>query len=216
MSSCAMAEDQAVAELVSSTGRKLRPVEQALRSHRCLAALEDRRVSPASSFRFSRATGGASSILPAGEFFTGMAQGEERAFDHLLVFAAALGIDEDWLYRYEPHPICQAYPSYVASLALGGSRADVVLAFVGNLAAWGENCGRMGSALRAAYDYDANAVAFFDFFATPPPEFEVRALEVIKSGLAKGESEVQARRAARLLQAYELIYWDALAEAAAI
>ncbi len=145
-----------------------------------------------------------------------MAHGEQLALDKLLVLAGTIRADEEWLRRYEPHPICQAYPSYVASLALGGSRSDVVLAFVVNLAAWGESCARMARALRDAYHLGADAVAFFEFFATPPPDFKDRALAVLESGLAEGDSELEAQRAARLLQAYELIYWDALAESAGI
>jgi hypothetical protein len=34
---------------------------------------------------------------------------------------------------------------------------------------------------------------------------------VIDEGLAAGESPLRAKRAARLLQAYELMFWDALA-----
>ncbi len=55
-------------------------------------------------------------------------------------------------------------------------------------------------------------MSFFDFFAVPPPRFEERALEVAAAGLAAGEELDRAVRAARLLQAYELLYWDTLAQ----
>jgi hypothetical protein len=55
--------------------------------------------------------------------------------------------------------------------------------------------------------------SFFDFFAEPAPRFEERALVVADEGLAAGDSPTRARRAARLLQAYELMFWDALADA---
>ena len=106
----------------------------------------------------------------------------------------------------------QAYPAFVAWLALNGSRADVVLAFLANLAAWGENCGQVAAALREAYGAGEDTVAFFDFFATPAEDFEARALEVLDEGLAAGDSPVLARRVTRLLQAYELSFWDALAD----
>jgi hypothetical protein len=54
-------------------------------------------------------------------------------------------------------------------------------------------------------------VAFFTFFASPPPGFEQRALAVIDAGLAAGDDPADARRAARLLQAYELRFWDGIA-----
>jgi hypothetical protein len=55
-------------------------------------------------------------------------------------------------------------------------------------------------------------VAFFDFFANPPADFEPRALAVLSEGLVAGDSPRLARRASRLLQAYELSFWDALAQ----
>jgi hypothetical protein len=113
---------------------------------------------------------------------------------------------------HEPTPGAQAYPAFVAWLALNGSRADVVLAFLANLAAWGENCGQVATALREAYGAGDDAVAFFKFFANPPEDFESRALAVLGEGLAAGDLPVLARRATRLLQAYELSFWDALAE----
>jgi hypothetical protein len=54
-------------------------------------------------------------------------------------------------------------------------------------------------------------VAFFDFFANPPAEFEARALAVLNEGLVAGDSPRLARRASRLQQAYELSFLDALA-----
>lgn len=111
---------------------------------------------------------------------------------------------------YEPHPGAQAYPAFVAWLALNGSHADVVLAFLANLAIWGGNYAKVAAALREAYGASDDAVAFFDFFASPPADFEPRALEVLDEGLAAGDSPLLARRASRLLQAYELSFWEAL------
>lgn len=100
----------------------------------------------------------------------------------------------------------------MAWLALNGSRADVVLAFVSNLAVWGDNCAAVAAALRDVYGAGDAAVGFFDFFANPPAGFEARALAVLDEGLAGGDSPISARWVSRLLQAYELSFWDALAE----
>jgi thiaminase len=144
----------------------------------------------------------------AGEFFLALAEGEGQALERLLRLAAELGLDEHRLRRYEPLPAAQVYPAYVAWLALNGSRADVALALLANLAAWGDNCARMAGTLRGRHD-----TAFVDFFAEPAPGFEERALAVADEGLAAGESPERARRAARFLQAYELLFWDTLADA---
>lgn len=147
---------------------------------------------------------------PAGDFFLSMAQGEGEALSLLDPLAGALGLDGETLAAHEPAPGAQAYPAYVCSLALGGGRADVTIAFLVNLAAWGANCGRAAAALRARYGLDEDAVEFFRLFASQPPGFEERALAVADAGLAEGEPAARARTAARLLQAYELMFWDSL------
>src|SRR5215218_1028575 len=148
---------------------------------------------------------------PAGAFFLSMAEGEGLAFGLLHDFAAAVGVGKERLATSEPSPDCQAYPAFVAWMALNGSSTDVALSFLANLAAWGANCGRVAVALRQRYGLDEGTVAFFTFFASPPPDFEQRALAVIDAGLAAGDDPAHARRATRLLQAYELRFWDGVA-----
>ena len=78
-----------------------------------------------------------------------MAEGEGVALDKLRGLAGWLGMTDAELRAHEPHPGAQAYPAFVAWLALNGSRADVALACLANLAAWGENCGKVAAALTA-------------------------------------------------------------------
>jgi hypothetical protein len=139
---------------------------------------------------------------PAGGFFRELGAGEAEALRLLERFAAAVGLGRE----YEPLAGCQAYSAYVAWLALNGAPADVALAFLANLETWGRSCARMRDALRPEYGDDA--VAFFEFFARAPQGFEERALALVATG-----EPSSARRAARLLQAYELLYWDTLADA---
>jgi TENA/THI-4/PQQC family len=98
-----------------------------------------------------------------------MAQGEGEALDRLLGFAVWLGLIEEELRAHHPRPGAQSYPAFVAWLALNGSRADVALAFLANLAAWGENCGRVAEALRARYRAGDEAVAFSGSSPARPP-----------------------------------------------
>jgi hypothetical protein len=147
---------------------------------------------------------------PSGEFFRGVLGGEAAALQALHVFARALGMDEAALEGYEPSPGGQAYPAYMAWLALYGSDAAVAAGYLVNFSAWGENCGRMSRALRGHYGFQPADVAFFDLFASPPPDFEAQALAVIEAGLGQGTDARLITRAARLLQAYEKLYWDAV------
>jgi thiaminase len=205
-------------ELLEELGRELASVEQAIRDHRYLA-----QVPPEESLRAF--VGEQYTILgsdrrsfahlaarfpgpPAGEFFLDLAQGEGEALARLLALAGSLGVDERGLVAYDPKPGCQAYTAFVSWLALNGSRAELALAFLANLAAWGENCRRLGDLLRGRCE-----TSFFQFFSEPAPGFEELALAVADQGLTAGDQPERARRAARLLQAYELLFWDTLADA---
>jgi pyrroloquinoline quinone (PQQ) biosynthesis protein C len=145
---------------------------------------------------------------PSGRFFLDMVQGERAALEALSAFATAVGMTEGELKAYEPTPGAQAYPSYVAWLALHASDAEVAGAFVVNLAAWGANCGRVSAALQSRYGLSREGVEFFELFAAPSPEFERTALDVVEAGLARGVEARLIRRAGRLLQGYELLFWD--------
>jgi hypothetical protein len=203
------------AELLTVVRAELAPVARRLAEHRYLVELESGRV-PLESLRSF--AGEQRAIIasdrksfehlahrfpapPAAGFFRELAAGEAEALRLLERFAAAVGLGRE----YEPLAGCQAYPAYVAWLALNGSAGDVALAFLANLETWGRSCARMRDALGPAYGDDA--VAFFEFFAQAPAGFEERALALVATG-----EPSSARRAARLLQAYELLYWDTLAD----
>ena len=149
---------------------------------------------------------------PAGEMFLSLAQGELHALRLLSDFAAALGWGERDLRAYEPRPLAQAYPAYIAWSALFGTCSGVALAMLANLEEWGGYCGRVAEALLTRYGLAEQAVAFFQFFAAPPPGFTEQATSVVAAGLAAGEDPQEARRAALALHAYEIAFWDSLAE----
>jgi pyrroloquinoline quinone (PQQ) biosynthesis protein C len=213
--------------LVAEIRQALAPLEERIRQHPYLTALEEGRL-PRERLRLF--AGEQYTILgsdlrsiahlvarfgdtPSREFFLNILQGERAAWDALLAFARALGLSEADLRAYEPQPGAHAYTNYVAWLALYGSEAEVAAAFLVNLAAWGANCGRMSRALKARYGLREADVAFFEMFATVPPGFEAGALAVIQAGLARGAEPARIRRAARLLQAYELLFWDTVHQA---
>jgi hypothetical protein len=52
--------------------------------------------------------------------------------------------------------------------------------------------------------------AFFTHFAGQTTELERISLEVIDAGLAQGVDPASIARAARLLQSYELLFWNSL------
>ena len=149
---------------------------------------------------------------PAGELFLSLAQGELQALRLLADFAAELGWGEQELRAYEPRPLAQAYPAYLAWSALFGTCSGVALAMLANLEEWGGYCGRIAEALVTCYDLSERAAGFFRFFTTPPPGFTEQATSVVAAGLAAGEDPQEAVRAALALHAYEIAFWDALAD----
>jgi TENA/THI-4/PQQC family protein len=149
---------------------------------------------------------------PAGEMFLSLAQGELQALRLLSDFAAALGWQEQDLRAYEPRPLAQAYPAYLAWSALFGTCSGIALAMLGNLEEWGGYCGRVAEALVTRYDLSEPAVGFFRFFAEPAPGFAGQAASVVAAGLSAGEDPQEAVRAALALHAYEIAFWDALAD----
>jgi hypothetical protein len=150
----------------------------------------------------------------AGGFFLDLARGEVLALEKVAHFAAACGLGEQDLRDYKPRAGCQAYPSYLAWLALNGEPSDVVLAVVANFSAWGSYCKTMAQALRVHYGFDDAGCAFFDFFAAPAPGGDEPALVVVQAGLDAGRGTDKPLEYGRLLQSYELMFWNTLAELA--
>ena len=145
-------------------------------------------------------------------FFGDLAFGEALSMPLVLDFAANVGLSEADLAAYEPRPKGQTYPSRVAWIASNADRASAAASFLVNFAVFGENMGRVRDALVNVYGFAPEQVEFFTFFAEPIPGFEDDAIEVIATGLREGACPRDVRRSARLLQAYELDFWQAASE----
>ncbi|PZT70655.1 transcriptional regulator [Streptomyces sp. SW4] len=146
-------------------------------------------------------------------YFTALAEGEAVAGQRLEAFVEACGVDEARSVAYTPLPGCQAYPAYVAWLALNGSPAETVLALHANFSAWGGYCATIAGALRRHYGFSDEACGFFDLFAAPDPELEHRTTAAVQEGLDAGHlSEDLVRRYGLLLQSYERMFWHTLWE----
>ena len=210
--------------LLNEIGKELQPVKDQLLRHPYVQALEEGKIGRESLRLFA---GEQYNIIasdlksvaylvsrfgsaPSRDFFLGILQGERAVWDALLTLAHALGLGEIQLRDHESLPGAHAYTCYMAWLALYGSDAEVAAAYLVNFPAWGDNCGRISRILKERFGLGEKEVAFFDLFASPPATFEASALNVIQQGLDCGIVPRLIRRAARLLQAYELMYWDTL------
>jgi pyrroloquinoline quinone (PQQ) biosynthesis protein C len=211
------------AGLVDRIGGELQPVRQRLLTHPYLLAVEEarldlRQLRPFVGEQFLIISSDLRSVAHlvsrfGGDFFLDVLEGERAALRALPALSAAVGMSQQDLLDYEPQAGAHAYPAYMAWLAAYASDAEVAAAYLVNFEAWGHNCGRLARALRTAYGLGGEQLAFFDLFAEPPEDFQDRALEVVAAGLARGVPERLLRRAPRMLQEYELMYWDTLYEA---
>jgi thiaminase len=214
------------AEVVESVRMQLAPVRERVRAHPYLLAVEERRLSPAQLRPFvceqflilsSDLRSMAQMVSRFGgdgyvEFFLDLLGGERAALEALPMLATAFDLGTPDLLQYEPLPGAQSYSAYTAWLAAYGSDAEVAAAFAVNFQGWSEACARLGRALRGSYSLSGGQAAFFDLFADPNEDFEARAIQVIETGLQRGVPERLVRRAPRMLQGYEAMFWDTLYE----
>ncbi|MFI5643158.1 transcriptional regulator [Kitasatospora sp. NPDC051705] len=147
---------------------------------------------------------------PLGAWFATLAEGESAALRTLPDLAAACGLAPAELPARPPLAGCQAYPSYLAWLALNGGPAATATALVANFAAWGGYCATVARALRRHYGFSDQACAFFDFFAQPATALEQQAAEALSPDALDQPALAAAREHALLLQAYEHLFWDTL------
>ncbi len=216
-------------QLIEKIRTELKPLDEKIVRHRYLEALQTGSVPRvslgifagqqyhiiASDLRSIAILLSRHGNLPSRPYLLGLLQDENAAFEALAKFAQALGISDDEIRASEPISTCLAYSAFVAWLALYGSDAEVAAAFTVNFAAWGSNCGRMSRALKAQYGFSAEKVAFFDLFANLLP-VDDSVFAVIQGGLDRGIAPTLIHRAARLLQGYELMFWNSMAEAAGV
>lgn len=148
------------------------------------------------------------------EFFLELLEGERAALKALELFNAGVAAAPGTPVSDDPLPGAFAYCAFVAWLSLYASEAEFAGVLLINLPVWGTNCGRMADALRSRYGFSEAEVSFFTLFSEAPTGFEERAATVIAEGSAYGVPAGKIRRAAALLQAYELLFWDTMAQAA--
>jgi hypothetical protein len=212
-------------ELLESTTGKLAPDPHANRLLPLIArgavrrdtlaalALEQREVIAADRRAFLHLAARSAAEPECAAFFSMLAEGEALAQERLGAYAAACGVDEAKESAYEPLADCQAYPAYVAWLALNGSPAEAVLALSANFAAWGGYCATIAESLRGRYGFDDEACGFFDFFAEPAPDLEQKALAAVQAGLDAGRiEEGRVHSHGSMLQTSEARFWHALWE----
>ena len=156
------------------------------------------------------------------EIFQFLMGGEIYASQLLLNHAKSVGFGDDGeesLRKYAVTAKGQGYPSYWARIALAGNRGAGAAACAVNFPAWGGMCAELSESLktRPEYGYDAmddettsSSLAFIDFFGTPIEKLDEMAATVM---MEENVSYSDVTTVVRLLQEYEILFWDALYDA---
>ncbi len=222
--------DAEVSRLVEGVRRELEPLSGRILDHSYLRALEAGQIGRehlrlfaaqqahiiGSDLRSVALMVARATTERSRAFFLELLEGERAAQKALGAFRAAVDRGAGTRVGDEPLPGAFAYCAYVAWLALYASEAEFAGVLLINLPVWGANCGRIAEALRRQYQLAEADVAFFTLFATAPPGFEDRAAAVVADGLEHGVTQAMIRRAASLLQGYELLFWDTMATASMV
>ncbi|KAL3905992.1 MAG: hypothetical protein SGARI_004202 [Bacillariaceae sp.] len=151
------------------------------------------------------------------DMFQFLLGGEIYASKLLSDHANSIGMEtEEVLRNYPKTAKAQGYPSYWSRLALSKQRGAGAAACAVNFPAWGAMCKELSEALKARPEYgyanDPNvteSLAFIDFFATPIENLDEMAAAVMQQEQTSYEDVVTA---VRLLQEYEVLFWDAIYE----
>lgn len=114
----------------------------------------------------------------------------------------------------------QGYPSYWARLALSKSKAAGAAACAVNFPVWGHMCHMLHDALleNQVYGYrndndgsdTVEGLEFIKFFATPIDNLDEMAADIIEKENVSYDKLIQH---VRMLQEYEVLFWDACYEA---
>ncbi|MCG2881065.1 MAG: TenA family transcriptional regulator [Vulcanisaeta sp.] len=140
------------------------------------------------------------------EFFKTLLDGDYVALHELMKLMRELGIEVKDPVTLEVMPEAIQYTHYLSWLANYAATREFALVITVNVPVWGSNVTRLGNALRSRYGI--REVGFFDVFKGPYTELEDSAVRI--AGDLDGESAVRVMNMARIIQAYEKAFWDAV------
>jgi hypothetical protein len=144
------------------------------------------------------------------DFFRMLVDGDREALKRLMLLSTELGLGEVELDSAVILAGAASYTHFLAWLANYANAGEQAAALTVNLPVWGSNCKRLGNALRIKYGL--KEVGLFELFTGPIEVIETPALKIMDNYLSRHSSGME--RCARLIQAYELSFWDTIYEGA--
>lgn len=147
-------------------------------------------------------------------YFQYFLEGERVARGQLLAMAKAMKLSESDLENYEPQAKAQAYPSHLCLLAHYGEAPQIAAAVAVNFPAFGQMCLALEDALKNNYNMKADDLAFLRFFGSGDLDDDagkvIEASYTNEKGTLKDVKYKDIRKAVRLLQSYEVMFWDSV------
>jgi thiaminase len=138
------------------------------------------------------------------DFFRMLLDGDREALKMLILLSTELGLRQVELDCAVILAGAASYTHYLAWLASYANAGEQAAALTVNLPVWGSNCKRLGNALRKKYGLKETAL--FELFSGPTEAIEAPALKIMDNYIEWHSSGME--RCARLIQAYELSFWD--------
>ncbi len=138
------------------------------------------------------------------KFFMMLAEGDAKALVELRKLASELGVS------YSPEkvdPRAVAYTHYLSWLALHATLGEAAVALIVNLPVWGSNVCKLARILRESYG--VKEVGFLELFCGPYESLEEASYPIVE----RYYNPERYLLAARMIQAYERMFWDVVYEA---
>ncbi|GBC74759.1 hypothetical protein HRbin06_00066 [archaeon HR06] len=105
------------------------------------------------------------------------------------------------------NPKAISYTHFLSFLANYKSAGVQSICLIVNLPVWSENCKRLLEAFKR--NYKLKNLGFFEIFSKPFKDLENLALNIAEKYLEDKEDMLLC---SKLIQAYELLFWDSLNE----
>jgi len=137
------------------------------------------------------------------KFFNTILEGDKRAYEELMKLKEELNIKD--LNRVNPKAL--SYTHFLSFIANYKSPGVQSICLIVNLPVWSENCKRLLEAFKRKYNL--KNLGFFEIFSKSFKDLEILALNIAEKYLEDKEDMLLC---SKLIQAYELLFWDSIYE----
>jgi len=140
------------------------------------------------------------------DYFARLMTGDLNALRELMGLGEELGLKLEGFEGLRILPGAVSYTHFLAWLAAYANPGEQAIAIIVNLPVWGVACGRLAQALRDRYGL--RSTGFLEAFARPARWVESEGMRIVGNYL--DESADGMRRVARMIQRYELDFWESV------